>query len=113
MMGAGYAPENQLLNMLAGGTNVASIADLGRRSAADQYAEANMSGLEGMLQSRQGAADLNQRYYEALSGLAGSQNSQGQGMISQLWNGQGGAGSGGGLGGFLSGLLGAAVVVMM
>jgi hypothetical protein len=106
MMNAGYAPENQLLNMLAGGTNVASIADLGRRSAADQYAEANMSGLEGMLQSRQGAADLNQRYYEALSGLAGSQNSQGQGMISQLWNGQGGAGSGGGLGGFLSGLLG-------
>ena len=106
MMGAGYAPENQLLNMLAGGTNVASIADLGRRSAADQYAEANMSGLEGMLQSRQGAADLNQRYYEALSGLANSQNSQGQGMVSQIWDGQGGAGSGGGLGGFLSGLLG-------
>ena len=106
MMGAGYAPENQLLNMLAGGTNVASIADLGRRSAADQYAEANMSGLEGMLQSRQGAADLNQRYYEALAGLAGSQNSQGQGMVSQIWDGQGGAGSGGGLGGFLSGLLG-------
>ena len=93
MMSAGYAPEDQMLRMLAGGTNVASIADLGRRSAADQYAEANMSGLEGMLQSRQGAADLNQRYYEALSGLAGSQNSQGQGMTEQV-------------GGFLSNLFG-------
>lgn len=106
MLNAGYAPENQLLNMLAGGTNVASISDMGRRAAANQYAEANMSGLEGMLQSRQGAADLNQRYYEALAGLANSQNSQGQGMVSQIWDGQGGAGSGGGLGGFLSGLLG-------
>ena len=106
MLNAGYAPENQLLNMLAGGTNVASISDMGRRAAADQYAEANMSGLEGMLQSRQGAADLNQRYYEALAGLANSQNSQEQGMVSQIWDGQGGAGSGGGLGGFLKGLLG-------
>jgi hypothetical protein len=93
MMGAGYAPENQLLNMLAGGTNVATLADVGRRSAADQYAEANMSGLEGMLQSRQGAADLSQQYYNALASLAGSQNQQGQSMTQQV-------------GGFLSNLLG-------
>jgi hypothetical protein len=106
MMGAGYAPENQMLNMLAGGTQVGQLADLGRREAAQQYSEANMSGLEGMLQSRQGSAELSQQYYNALASLAGSQNQQGQGMISQLWNGQGGAGSGGGLGGFLSGLLG-------
>jgi len=114
MMGAGYAPENQLLNMLAGGTNVATLADVGRRSAADQYAEANMSGLEGMLQSRQGAADLSQQYYNALASLAGSQNSGQQGMISQLigslgnLGGSGGSGGAvdGGIGGFLSGLLG-------
>ena len=106
MMGAGYAPENQMLNMLAGGTQVGQLADLGRREAAQQYSEANMSGLEGMLQSRQGSAELSQQYYNALASLAGSQNQQGQGMISQLWNGQGGAGSGGGLGGFLSGILG-------
>ena len=102
MMSAGYAPERQMLDMLAGGTDVASIADVGRRSAADQYAEANMSGLEGMLQSRQGAADLNQRYYEALAGLASSQNSQGQGMTEQVGGflsnlfGGGGGGNGGG-----------------
>jgi len=93
MMSAGYAPEDQMLRMLAGGTNVASIADLGRRSAADQYAEANMSGLEGMLQSRQGSAELSQQYYNALAGLAGSQNSQGQGITEQV-------------GGFLSNLFG-------
>ena len=93
MMNAGYAPEDQMLRMLAGGTNVASIADLGRRAAADQYAEANMSGLEGLLQSRQGSAELSQQYYNALAALAGSQNQQGQGMVSQV-------------GGFLSNLLG-------
>jgi hypothetical protein len=93
MMSAGYAPERQMLDMLGAGTNISQVADLGRRAAAQQYAEANMSGLEGMLQSRQGAADLNQRYYEALAGLANSQNAQGQGMASQV-------------GGFLSNLLG-------
>jgi len=93
MMDAGYAPENQMLNMLAGGTQVGQLADLGRREAAQQYAEANMSGLEGMLQSRQGSAELSQQYYNALAALAGSQNQQGQSMTQQV-------------GGFLSNLFG-------
>lgn len=93
MMGAGYAPEDQMLRMLAGGTQVGQLADLGRRAAADQYAEANMSGLEGLLQSRQGSAELSQQYYNALAALAGSQNQQGQSMTQQV-------------GGFLSNLLG-------
>jgi len=101
MMSAGYAPEDQMLRMLAGGTGVATLADVGRRSAADQYAEANMSGLEGMLQSRQGSAELSQQYYNALAGLAGSQNQQGQSMTEQVGNylrnlvGGGGGGGGG------------------
>jgi len=93
MMGAGYAPEDQMLRMLAGGTQVGQLADLGRREAAQQYAEANMSGLEGMLQSRQGSAELSQQYYNALAALAGSQNQQGQSMTQQV-------------GGYLSNLLG-------
>jgi hypothetical protein len=93
MMGAGYAPEDQMLRMLAGGTQVGQLADLGRREAAQQYAEANMSGLEGMLQSRQGSAELSQQYYNALAALAGSQNQQGQSMTQQV-------------GGFLSNLFG-------
>ena len=101
MMSAGYAPENQMLNMLAGGTQVGQLADVGRRAAADQYAEANMSGLEGLLQSRQGSAELSQQYYNALAALAGSQNQQGQGMVSQvggfLSNLLGGGGGGGGI----------------
>ena len=101
MMSAGYDPERQMLDMLGAGTSISQVADLGRRAAAEQYAEANMSGLEGMLQSRQGAADLNQRYYEALAGLANSQNAQGQGMASQvggfLSNLVGGGGGGGGI----------------
>jgi hypothetical protein len=89
MMAAGYAPENQMLNMLNGGTNLASIVDQGRRGGADQYAEANMSGLEALLQSRQGSADLTQQYYNALAGMASSQNSDQQGMISQILGGFG------------------------
>jgi hypothetical protein len=100
MMGAGYAPEDQMLRMLAGGTQVGQLADLGRREAAKQYAEANMSGLEGMLQSRQGSAELSQQYYNALAALAGSQNQQGQSMTQQvggyLSNLLGGGGGGGG-----------------
>ena len=49
-----------------------------------------MSGLEAMLQSRMGAGDLTQRYYDSLANLAGSQNAAGQGMMGQIFSGIGG-----------------------
>lgn len=90
LMKAGYAPENQLLNALQTTTPIASIADLGRRAGAEQYSEAAMSGLQALLQSRQSAADLSQQYYNSLASLAGSQNQQQQGMLSQVIGGLGG-----------------------
>lgn len=90
MLRTGYAPENQLLNALQATTPIAELADVGRRAGAEQYSEAAMSGLQALLQSRQTAADLSQQYYNSLASLAGSQNQQQQGMLSQIIGGLGG-----------------------
>jgi hypothetical protein len=82
---AGYAPENQLLNQLQAGTNVASIADYGRRFGADQQAEAGMSGLEAMLTGQKTSADLQQAYYNIIAGLLGQQQGGQSGLLGQLF----------------------------
>jgi hypothetical protein len=53
-----YLPQAQMLNMLGAGTQVASLADMGRRQAAGLFADASMSGLELGLASRMGQAEL-------------------------------------------------------
>jgi hypothetical protein len=89
-----YAPENQLLNQLQAGTNVASLADVGRRFGAGQQAEAGMSGLEAMLTGQKTSADLQQAYYNTIAGLLGQQQGGQSGLLGQLFGGSGG-GSGG------------------
>jgi hypothetical protein len=91
---AGYAPENQLLNQLQAGTNIASIADLGRRTGSEQQVEAGMSGLEAMLTGQKTSADLQQSYYNTIAGLLGQQQGGQSGLLGQLFGGSGG-GSGG------------------
>jgi len=90
---AGYAPENQLLNQLQAGTNVASIADYGRRFGAGQQAEAGMSGLEAMLTGQKTSADLQQAYYNTIAGLLGQQQGGQSGLLGQLFGGSGGGSS--------------------
>jgi hypothetical protein len=91
---AGYAPENQLLNQLQAGTNIASIADASRRFGAGQQSEAGMSGLEAMLTGQKTSADLQQAYYNTIAGLLGQQQGGQSGLLGQLFGGSGG-GSGG------------------
>ena len=88
-----YAPENQLLNQLQAGTNVASIADYGRRFGAGQQAEAGMSGLEAMLTGQKTSADLQQAYYNTIAGLLGQQQGGQSGLLGQLFGGSGGGSS--------------------
>jgi hypothetical protein len=90
-----YAPENQLLNQLQAGTNVASLADYGRRFGAGQQAEAGMSGLEAMLTGQKTSADLQQAYYNTIAGLLGQQQGGQSGLLGQLFGGSGGGGGGG------------------
>jgi hypothetical protein len=82
-----YAPENQLLNQLQAGTNVASLADAGRRFGAGQQAEAGMSGLEAMLTGQKTSADLQQAYYNTIAGLLGQQQGGQSGLLGQLFGG--------------------------
>ena len=88
-----YAPENQLLNQLQAGTNVASIADYGRRFGAGQQAEAGMSGLEAMLTGQKTSADLQRTYYDVIAGLLGQQQGGQSGLLGQLFGGSGGGSS--------------------
>lgn len=53
-----YAPTANLLSMLQGGTNVAGMADVGRRQSAGMFADALMGGLETSLGARLGQANL-------------------------------------------------------
>ncbi len=51
-------PQAGLLSALSGGTQVASLADIGRRQSANLYGQAQMSGLEAQLGASLGQANL-------------------------------------------------------
>jgi hypothetical protein len=75
------------LNQLQASTNIASIADYGRRFGADQQAEAGMSGLEAMLTGQRAGSELEQEYYKTAAGLFGQQAGGKQGLLGQLLGG--------------------------
>ena len=87
LMQTSYAPEAQLLNQLQAGTNVASIADTGRRAGAGLFGEAQMSGIEAQLLAQQGSADLESRLFNALAQAATAKNTAGQGLFGQIYGG--------------------------
>ena len=53
-----YAPQAALLDALGAGTRAYSYEDIARRNAGQLFSEANMSGLEALLGSRLGQANL-------------------------------------------------------
>ena len=87
LMQTSYAPEAQLLNQLQAGTNVASIADIGRRTGAGLFGEAQMSGIEAQLLAQQSSADLESRLFNALAQAATAKNTAGQGLFGQIYGG--------------------------
>jgi hypothetical protein len=69
MMGLQYMPEQMLLEQLGAGTNVASIADMGRRYGAGLFDESAGSGLEALMNTELAKADfLKSIYANALGG---------------------------------------------
>ena len=69
MMGLQYMPEQMLLEQLGAGTNVASIADMGRRYGAGLFDESAGAGLEGLMNTELAKADfLKTIYSNALGG---------------------------------------------
>lgn len=81
-----YAPQSALLDLLQGGNQSYQFEDIARRQAAQQYAQANMGGLEGLLGASLGQANL--------MGQLGTGAIQGGfGMLSSAINNGGGSGS--------------------
>ena len=68
-----YLPQAQQLNLLNAGTSTAGLADIGRRFGTNLQAEAGLTGLDAMLQSELGSANLTSNYINALSSLIAQQ----------------------------------------
>jgi hypothetical protein len=64
-----YLPQAQQLNLLGAGTQTAGLADIGRRFGTNLQAEAGLTGLEALMQSELGAANLTGTYINALKDL--------------------------------------------
>jgi hypothetical protein len=84
LMQTSYAPQAQLLNALQPAINIASIADIGRRTGAGLFGEAAASGLEANLQTALQRAQLEQGLFSSLAELAGARSQAGAGLFSQL-----------------------------
>ena len=58
MMKQTYLPETMALEALGMGTNVAQLADIGRRSGAEFFGQAGQAGIEALMQGAELAAGL-------------------------------------------------------
>lgn len=72
MLASAYTPQAQALGLLGAGTNVAQIADLGRRTGAGLFSDLTQKAFEPYTQLMEGAAtakaDRDQAYFEFLFG---------------------------------------------
>lgn len=71
MLSGAYVPQSALLNAMQQGTAVQELADLARRQGGQLQAEAGMAGLDALLQSQLGAANLGGQGLAALAALMG------------------------------------------
>ena len=73
MMGLQYMPEQMMLEQLGAGTNLASIADLGRRYGAGLFGEGAGAGLESVLNTELAKADVLKSIYSGALGGGGDE----------------------------------------
>jgi len=71
-LGLEATPEQQLLSTLSPAINIASLADMGRRSGAGLQAEAGISGLEALAQTELGRASALRDLYTSVLGAGGA-----------------------------------------
>jgi hypothetical protein len=92
MLTSAYVPQAQQLNVLGAATPIAGYADIGRRYGANLQAEAGMTGLDALLQTELGRANLTSNYTNALANLIAQQQAaqaaqQGQAGTTDLLGG--------------------------
>jgi len=74
MMGLQYMPEQMMLEQLGAGTNLASIADMGRRYGAGLFDESAGAGLEGLMNTELAKADFLKTIYSNALGGGGTES---------------------------------------
>jgi len=74
MMGLQYMPEQMMLEQLGAGTNLASIADMGRRYGAGLFDESAGSGLEALMNTELAKADFLKTIYSNALGGGGTES---------------------------------------
>ena len=107
LLGAGYSPQQQALEALARGTQVAGLADIGRRTGAELFGRLGQSGVEALIQGEDLASRLQQQQMQSLAdALLGRQPTMQEQILGQIYDVDTSGGSSllGGLGGLLGGL---------
>ena len=67
LLGAGYRPQQEALAALQAGTDVATLADIGRRTGAQFMGQAALGGVESYMQAQQLANELRMQQQDAIT----------------------------------------------
>ncbi len=84
MLGLGYTPSQMAMGAIPAATDIASIADTGRRQGAGYLADTGIAGLQGMLQSEAARANLLGEVFTALLKDAQGSDSDSDGLLSSI-----------------------------
>lgn len=87
LFGQSFTPENQLFQLLAGGTGVADLQNTADRQGAQLFAGLSEQGLEGKMAAETVAGNLQQQQIDAISKLlagSGSGENATQGLIESI-----------------------------
>jgi hypothetical protein len=84
LLSAGYSPQQQALNALGAGTDIANLAGTAGRSAANLQGQLGQSGLESYMQGTQLATNLQQQQMQNLLSAALGTGTEGSGLIGGL-----------------------------
>jgi hypothetical protein len=87
LMGLGYMPQQQALDALARGTQVAGLADIGRRTGAELFGRLGQSGVEALIQGEDLASRLQQQQMQSLAdALLGRQPTMQEQILGQIYD---------------------------
>ena len=87
LMGLGYMPQQQALSALGAGTNVAGLADIGRRTGAQLFGQLGQSGVEALIGGEDLANRLQLKQMQSLSdSLFGRQPTTQEQILGQLFD---------------------------
>lgn len=87
LLGAGYRPQQQALDALARGTQVAGLADIGRRTGAELFGRLGQSGVEALIGGEDLASRLQQQQMQSVAdALLGRQPTMQEQILGQIYD---------------------------